>query len=165
MKQSSRSQSSASARITSTSKAQEKFPAILQQELFDRPNSIVPGSLNDAGMIRASLVEAIRKSAKSREELAEIMTLLTGTEVTARRINAFTAESREDFRFPAELARAFCIATDDFSLLRNLIEAAGYYVVDQAEFEMLQLGREYLRQKRANERVESLEARLRGVEL
>lgn len=116
-------------------------------------------------MIRAMLAEAIRKSGRSREEIAENMSRLTGTQVTVRRLNAFTAKSREDFRFPAELARAFCMATGDFTLLRNLIEMAGFRVVTKTEFDVLQLGHEYLTQKRATENMRLLEARLAGKEL
>jgi len=121
--------------------------------------------MNDAGIVRAALVEAIRTCGKSREQLADEMSTLTGTEVTARRINAFTAESREDYRFPSELARAFCEATGDFSLLKRLAELAGFHLVTQTEYELLRLGREYLKQKRANENVALIERSLVGVEL
>jgi hypothetical protein len=149
----------------STDISEQRISVNRQRGLFEDPQSVIPGSVNDASVIRAGLVEAIRKCGKSRESLAEDMSRLTGSEVTVRRLNAFTAESREDFRFPAELARAFCVATGDFSLLRNLTEMAGFKVVTETEFEMLRLGREYLRQKRANENVALLEARLAGVDL
>lgn len=93
------------------------------------------------------------------------MSLLTGTKVTERRINAFTAESREDFRFPLELLRAFCVATGDFSLIQQLAESLGLHLITEQESALLDLGREYLRQKRASENVAKLEQRLRGVDL
>lgn len=138
---------------------------VRQGNLFEGTSSVLPGSLNDAALIRATVTEAIRKSGKTRETIAEDMSRLTGTEVTVRRLNAFTAESREDYRFPSELIRAFCIATGNDGLLRNLAQLAGFHLVNETDFQLLQLGREYLKQKRANEKVALLEKGLSGVEL
>jgi len=162
---SSRTQFPAQSFTSSTDNQGQKTPVNRQRNLFDGASDVVPGSLNDASVVRAALVDAIRKCGKSRETLAEEMSRLTGTEVTVRRLNAFTAESREDYRFPAELARAFCAATGSYALLRNQIEMAGFRVVTETEFELLKLGREYLRQKRANENVALIEKRLQGVDL
>ena|ERR1039457_1439761 len=162
---SARPQSATGPFSSSTDNQGQRFSVNRQRNLFDGTSDVVPGSLNDASVVRAALVDAIRKCGKSRETLAEEMSHLTGTEVTVRRLNAFTAESREDYRFPAELARAFCTATGSYALLRNQIEMAGFRVVTETEFELLRLGREYLRQKRANENVALIEKRLAGVEL
>ena len=162
---SSRTQSHPGPTSASTATCRGEISAKQQPGLFDASNCIMPGSMNDAGIVRAALVEAIRTCGKSREQLADEMSTLTGTEVTARRINAFTAESREDYRFPSELARAFCEATGDFSLLKRLAELAGFHLVTQTEYELLRLGREYLKQKRANENVALIERSLVGVEL
>jgi hypothetical protein len=161
----SRSQSRLNAASASTDNWGQNIPTNRQGNLFDRTTEVISGSLNDASIVRSALVDAIRKCGKSREALAEEMSRLTGTEVTVRRLNAFTAESREDYRFPAELARAFCAATGSYALLRNLIEMAGFRVVTETEFELFRLGREYLRQKRANDNVAMIEKRLAGVEL
>ncbi len=121
--------------------------------------------MNDASVVRSALVEAIRVCGKSRELLADEMTSLTGTQVTARRINAFTAESREDYRFPMELARAFCVATHDFTLLRRIAEMAGFRLIDATEADLLELGREMLRQERATEKAALLKKRLQGLDI
>jgi hypothetical protein len=121
--------------------------------------------MNDATAVRSALVESIRRSGKSRETLADEMSSLTGTKVTTRRINAFSAESREDYRFPLELLRAFCFATGDFSLLCRIAELLGLRVIDSTEVDLLELGREMLRQKRSAEKAAMLERRLQGVDL
>jgi hypothetical protein len=121
--------------------------------------------MNDAGVVRAALIEAIRKSGMTRESLAEEMSRLTGTEVTVRRLNAFTAESREDYRFPVELARAFCIATRDFALLERIAELSGLRLIGPAEADLMRLGPEYLRQKRATNAIAMIEEKLGGVQL
>lgn len=162
---SSRSQSRLPSESASTENHAQSFAVNRQPTLFDGHKELVPGTLNDSGVVRAALVEAIRRCGKSRELLADEMSMLTGTEITVRRINAFTAESREDYRFPSELARAFCVATRDFTLMRRQAELAGFHLVSETEYELLQLGREYLHQKRASSQVEMLEKRLAGVDL
>jgi hypothetical protein len=121
--------------------------------------------MNDASLVRAALIEGIRKCGKSREIIADEMSALTGTEVTVRRLNAFTAKSREDYRWPAELDRAFCTVTGSWDLLRRRVELSGFRLITESEAELLELGRQYLRRKRANEEAELLEKRLAGMEL
>lgn len=121
--------------------------------------------MNDSAVVRAGLVEAIRLSGLSREQIADEMSRLTATSVTVRRLNAFTAESREDFRFPLELVRAFCVVVNDFSLLESVASQANLYLVSETAHDLIDLGREYLKEKRANEKRQLIEKRLQGVEL
>jgi hypothetical protein len=129
------------------------------------PSSPEPGSGLDASLVRTALVEAIRACGKSRAQLADEMSLLTGTEVTVRRLNAFTAASREDYRFPAELLRAFCFATGSFLLLRRLVEQSGFSMITLAERDLLNLGRECLKRDRSTKKVSMLKRRLEGFDL
>ncbi|HEY4358250.1 MAG TPA: hypothetical protein VGN16_21065 [Acidobacteriaceae bacterium] len=107
----------------------------------------------------------MRNSTLSRVQIAESMSRLTGLQVTERMLNAFAADSREDHRFPAELMRAFCTVTQDDRLLTCCAEAAGLHVIDDSGWELLELGREYLKQKRAAAAIASYERRLQGVEI
>lgn len=125
----------------------------------------LPGSMNDAILVRQVVTESMRKCGFSREVIADRMALLTGTTVTANMLNQFAAESRADVRFPAELDRAFCAATGDNRLLTCRAELAGLHIVNDEELALLELGREHLRQKRAAEKIEALETRLDGVKL
>lgn len=93
------------------------------------------------------------------------MSVLTGSQITVRRLNAFTAESREDYRFPAELVRAFSIAVNDFCLLQRLAELSGLRLVNEAESDLIELGRQYLLQKRSEEQIALLERKLHGRDL
>jgi hypothetical protein len=126
---------------------------------------VLAGSLNDAALIRSVLTRSIRNSGKSRAQIADEMSFLVGSKITERQLNGFTAESREDYPWKGELDRAFCFVTGDDTLLKCRAELAGYRVITEQEAELLELGREYLRQKRANERVQLLEKRLSGVEV
>lgn len=148
----------------STANLQQSFAPNAQPRLFPDDPPPIPGSMNDAHVVRAALVETIRACGKSRETLAGEMSALTGAEITVTRINGFTAESREDRRFPLELLRAFCTATGDFNLLRSVAERSGFRLINDVEWELLNLGREYLKQKRASEKADTIEQRLSRIE-
>ena len=60
---------------------------------------------------------------------------------------------------------AFCRATGDDRLLACRVEMAGMQVIDSEEADVLELGRQYLIRKHADEQIALLEARLRGVAL
>jgi hypothetical protein len=124
-----------------------------------------PGSLNDESAIRTILTEVIRKSAKSREEIAEQMTVMVGERVSVRMLNSYTSEAAEQHRWPSQYTRAFCYVVQDWGLLRCIVERAGFRMITPAEAELLALGREYLRQKRAAEQIQLLEKRLGGFDL
>lgn len=146
----------------SSANSAQYFAAESEPSLFSGAECALPGSMNDAAVVRGVLVDSIRKCGKSREQIADAMSYYAGSEITVRRLNGFTAESAEDYRFPAELDRAFCAATGDFRLLFCRAELAGYKIITKTEAELLDLGREYLRQKRSAEHVALLEKRLAG---
>lgn len=135
------------------------------QRSLDFSAEILPGSLNDDLPIRAAVSSSIRRSDRSREQIAESMTEALGTRVTAVMLNTYTAASGSANRLPAAWVRAFCDAAGSDLLLEVLAEAAGYRLIRGEEIELLELGREWLRQKRASQQVEMLEKRLSGVEL
>jgi hypothetical protein len=116
------------------------------------------GSMNDAALLRAVLVRSIRQSNKSREQIAEEMSYLVGRKITVRMLNAFTAESKEDNRWHAELDRAFCYVTGSDELLRCRADLAGLTLITKEEAEILELGRQYLRRKEAEAEMARLEA-------
>lgn len=128
-------------------------------------NFPLPGSLNDGQLVRGVLIEAIRKCGKSRAQIADEISRSTGRDLTEISLNKFTAESRTDYRWPAELDRAFCAATGDDTLLRCRVEMAGYKVIGSEEMQLLELGRQYLMRQRASAQVSALEQSLAGVDL
>jgi hypothetical protein len=125
----------------------------------------VPGALNDDLLVREVITNSIKRSGKSREQIADEMSRGLAIAVTARMISSFTAESKELHRWPGAWDRAFCAAVADDALLKCRVELAGYQVIDTAEAQLLALGREYLRQKRASAQVEILERQLQGLDL
>ncbi|MBE3574569.1 MAG: hypothetical protein IMW99_03805 [Firmicutes bacterium] len=99
------------------------------------------GSMNQATLIRAGISEAIRKSGMKRWEIAGRISELTGCEVTESMLNAWSAESRDDRRFPAELLAAFCYVTGDRELLRTILQPLGCHLFETEQAVMAELGR------------------------
>jgi hypothetical protein len=165
MKSSSHAQFPGQSVECATAKTSGSFAVREQQSLFQSAADLHSGCMDDSGLVRKVLIESIRKCGKSRTQIAEEISFLAGRKITEISLNKYTAESRSDYRWPAELDRAFCHATGDNALLRCRAELSGYRLIQANEIELLELGREYLRQKRANERVQLLEKRLSGVEI
>lgn len=131
--------------------------------LFEQ-NSSLPGSLNDDSMVRGVITASIKSCGISRQQIAERMSISLNYSVTERMLTAFTSESKELHRWPAAWDRAFCEAVGDSTLLRCRAEAAGFRVIDRDEIAILAIGREYLRQKRATEKLAALERQVQGVD-
>ena len=146
-----------SSRLTSPSNPAEELRPSATEPLFP--------TLNDEILLRELLIDAIRKSDKSRDQIADEMSLLLHTRVTRRALDLYTAESADQNRFPMQYARAFCKATGDDALLRALPELAGLQVIGAEEQALMELGREFLRQKDAAAKIVALEAKLSGVRL
>ncbi len=154
----------AAASAMSLDKARQSFTPN-QPTLFSDEFPPNPGSFNDENLVRSIITESITNSAKSRDQVADEMTLLVGSRVSIRMLNSYTSEAAEQHRWPTQYTRAFCYVVQDWTLLRCIVERAGFHMITRQEHELLELGREYLKQKRANDNVQLLEQRLRGVEL
>jgi len=150
----------------SSPQSQPPVPAVALP-LFAENSSTnaLPGSLNDDSLVRETITDAIKRSGKSREQIADEMTRTLGLQVTARMISSFTSETKELHRWPGAWDRAFCAAVNDNRLLFCRVEKAGFRPIDAAECDLLELGREFLREKRARENVALLEKRLQGFDL
>jgi hypothetical protein len=126
------------------------------QKPFSRGNGA--NSCDDDSMVRGILTESMRRCVKSRQEIADELSTLVGRPVTEAMLNAYTASSKDGHRWPSAWDRAFCEVTGDFRLLREKVELAGLRVISDEEQEYLELGRQYLAQKRAAAEMERLES-------
>lgn len=161
---SSPAQSANASRSVSLGNAGRRIPNANQQQIAF-PLFPAAGALNDDRLIRATISSTIRACTRSRDQIADAMSLLLDTRVTAKMLNSYSSEAMQPNRFPAAWVRAFCKATGDDALLRCCATAAGLVFIEEEEKALLELGREYLRQKRAAEKVKELESKLAGVEL
>jgi hypothetical protein len=90
------------------------------------------------------------------------MTKLSGQKVTERMLNNWTAAVRDNYRWPAELDRAFCTVTGDPRLLTFRVKLYGLHVIQESELHLLELGRAVHQRSQAEEKIEALQQRLRG---
>lgn len=79
--------------------------------------------------LRTALCSAIKQCPLSRWEIAGKMSHLLGHEVSKYMIDAWTAESKDGHRMPAEYIPAFCMVTGDHGPLRVLAEVAGLFAL------------------------------------
>jgi hypothetical protein len=91
--------------------------------------------------VRQGISEAIRRSGMKRWEIAGRMSELAGAEITESMLNAWSAESREDRRFPAEYLAVFCYVTGDRELLRQMAQRIHCWLLESEEAVMAELGR------------------------
>ncbi|MBT0664735.1 hypothetical protein KI809_10530 [Geobacter pelophilus] len=102
------------------------FEAIIMQEISVQ-NSPVPGSLNMRHQIIAALKYALRHAGKSREQVADEMTNLTGEVITDDMISTWLASSKPKHRFPLEYLPAFRRATGCMEPLNVTSRACGAF--------------------------------------
>jgi len=106
-----------------------------QLSLFDYINKVshepkpVHGSMDVNTRFRAAVSEAIKNCELSRPQISARMTELTGDEITLSMLNSWTAESKEQHRFPAIFLSAFCYVTNNSELLKILAQPAKLYVM------------------------------------
>jgi len=115
--------------------------------------------------LRSALARAIKECADSRAIIAAKMTDLLfgdaageGAQVTVDQLNAWTAPSREAWRFPLEYLPAFVEATAAFWVLDIIAERCGCRVLFGEEAKLAVVAA--LRHER--ERLRSVEAQLKS---
>lgn len=100
-----------------------------------------PGRLNIDATLREMISDALKHTKLSRYEVAAEMSRLIGREITKSMIDSWSAESKENHRFPLAYLNAFCEATGDKSILRFIAEKAGGYFIEGADALYTELGR------------------------
>ncbi len=115
----------------------------LTVDMFDIPRApaAVGGSLDYATELRHILSEALKKSPKSRYEIAARMSELVGQEITKSMLDAWTAESRSPWRFPFEYVAAFEVACETTCLQELLCRKRGSRILEGEEALQAELGR------------------------
>jgi hypothetical protein len=112
------------------------------------------GRFNRDLAVRNCLTESIRQCSKSREQLADELSELTGRLVSVAHLNDWCAPSKHQFRFPASHILAFCKATGDNSLSRLLLTPR-----DAA---MIRLAEAFLKKESAETNIDALKQILRS---
>lgn len=165
MSNSSRPQDRIPERNVAIEKAEQSFLPRTPEQVAPAENLGLPGSMNDAGLVQQLVTLGMKRSGLSRAQIADRMCYLTGTPVTEAQLNNFSADSRPDVRFPLQFLRAFASAVGDDHLLTSIAALAGLHLVDETGLQLMELGREFLKEKRAAESRAAIETKLRGVDL
>lgn len=105
--------------------------------------------------VREMLANAIRNCSKSREQIAEEMSGLTGKPITVHMMNAYTAICKEPSRFPACWVQAFCDVTGDDQLQRFLAGPRLRSLIEFAEREVSAAREEQARKRLLSQLVDS----------
>lgn len=111
-------------------------------------------------VIRATLAESIKRCPKKRAQIAEEMTAAVGTRISEAMLNAYTSASHDRYRWPLAWTCEFCKITGSNRLIEVLAECMGVMVCNEEDRLLLELGREYLRRKEADQKVSELEAQI-----
>ena len=109
---------------------------------------------------RKAVSEAIRKSKYSREQVVEMVELLTNQRISKHVLDQSTS-SKQEYRIPAEVLHAICFITGSLEPFRVLLGSIGCEVLAPEEQKDLRL----MRLIREKERIEKEIAMLqdRGV--
>jgi hypothetical protein len=128
----------------------------LSLPLFDSPVADDPGSAEISTRLRAAITAAIKRCPLSRWQIAGRMSELLDREITKAQLDAWTAATKEGWRFPAEYLVAFIVAVDDYTVLELIAGACGCTVVHNREHIRLELGRVMAEEQRLRERKRTL---------
>jgi hypothetical protein len=137
-----------------------------QRGLFDDGEAVpIPFAAADA-QLRRALSEAIKRCGKTRERIAAEMEALGGSDadypVSRAMLDAWTAPSRSNWRFPAIYLAAFIHVTGADNLLEQIVEQHGHMVLRAEDVEHVVLGRMINERDRLNESIRSLRKRGRS---
>jgi len=88
-----------------------------------------PGRMCVASRFDAAIKSAIKAAPKSVEQIADDMTELSATEVTASMLYNITSSSHPH-KLPCHLLPAFCEATGDYGALLVLTDTAGIHTIE-----------------------------------
>lgn len=104
------------------------------QDLHEKDSKSNPaGSFDIDSRFRESITQALKESSFSRYHIAARMSELIGHEITKSMLDSWTAESKENHRFPAIFLPAFCEATGRTETLQTLARPVGVFMLPGTE--------------------------------
>lgn len=103
-------------------------------------NAIRAGRLCRKEAVREALTQALAVCGMSREDVAEEMTRLTGEAISRNHLDNWCSEAKREWRFPLELATAFCRITGDYGLIEAILAGTGHRLADELTMKAARLG-------------------------
>jgi hypothetical protein len=131
---------------------------LLTRDLFEVPVEIfpAPGALDCGLAIRHVLADLIKDCPHSRQEIAGQMSELAGAPISKHQLDAWTADSRDGWRFPLEYAPAFEVAVDTHELTAWLADVRGCKVLVGKESLDAEIGKLERLKEDASRKIRSL---------
>lgn len=133
--------------------------------LDDEKSAAPRGSLNWDAELRAALSEAIKGCGHSRAEIAADMEEALGSDpnypISVSTLDAWTAPSRTDWRFPLIYLPAFIQATGATWLVARIADKCGHKVISGSEATHAELGSIVAQQEELKNREREIRRRLR----
>lgn len=116
---------------------------LMTGDLFAVPvaANALPGALDYGLAVRQLLGDAIKASPLNARQIAARMAELTGTDITEHQLHAWTAPSRESWRFPLEYLPAFEAAAETHAITAWLAATRGGRLLVGREALNAELGR------------------------
>lgn len=104
-----------------------RAPDVLTADLFavPAPAASLPGEMDYSLAMRRMLSDAIKASDRNVTQIAARMSELIGQSISEHQLHAWTAPSREGWRFPAEYLPAFEAAVETHALTTWLASIRG----------------------------------------
>lgn len=93
------------------------------------PRTPLPGALDVGLAVRHLISDLLKASPLNRFEIAARMSELLGHEITKNQLDAWTAESREGWRFPLEYLPAFEVAVETHQVTTWMADLRGCKVL------------------------------------
>lgn len=126
---------------------------------FGGTNCIRAGHLCRKNSVREALTHALASCGMSREDVASEMTRLTGEAVSVNHLHNWCSDAKKEWRFPLELATAFCKITGDFGLIEAVLDGTEMGLADAHTLKAAEYGKLLAEEKkRAAKKRELLEA-------
>ncbi|MDP2808677.1 MAG: hypothetical protein Q8O34_00845 [Rhodocyclaceae bacterium] len=115
----------------------------LTADLFEvpMPAASLPGALDYSLAVRRLLADAIKASDINANQIAARMTELIGHPISEHQLHAWTAPSREGWRFPLEYLPAFEAAAETHAITAWLANTRGGRLLVGREALNAELGR------------------------
>ena len=117
-------------------------------------------SADIAVRIKRALVEDLRESKWSRAQIAERLSAEIRRSITEHHIDAFAADSKQGYRFPAEMIGPWIKVTGSRRLLDLICGDAGYHAADETERGLAELGRAQIQREKLDRQLEKLKGDL-----
>jgi hypothetical protein len=134
----------------------DRTPDNPQLSLLGGPDT-QEGSLSGLTLqLRTVLAQAIRRSGRSRYDIAGHISGLLDRDLSKDMLDRYTAESAVDHRVPADVLAAACLALEDTGAMQTLSMAIGGYYVGHHEARELEITRLSMEIDRLREQVKEL---------